>query len=112
MKKFLFILTFMVALVGTPAVHAQDAEAYLHVANAQNYARAHMWKTLCNYGNSCSYYPAATGWYQRINDNYVRVEVRSYVYGRGTCYRVFAVRGNDGSEYITTDGSSPYYYCQ
>lgn len=106
MKKIVLLaLTFLLTLA-----LAASASAYLHVANAQNYARAHVWRTFCNY--NCLSYPSATGWYSRINDNYVRVEIVARKSGYGTCYRVFAVRGNDGSEYITTDGSAPYYSCQ
>jgi hypothetical protein len=89
---------------------ATAASAYLHVADAQHYAEAHMWKSFCNYGSNCGSYPAPTGWYDRISDSYVRVEVWAWSKGK-QCSRVFAVHGSDSSPYITTDGSSFGYFC-
>lgn len=108
-KKLLFILTPILTLLIVAVAYA----SYLHVSYAQNYARYHVFKTFCNSSYStCPTYPWATGWYQRINNNYVRVEIAVRKSGTaGTCRRVFAVRGYDGAEYITSDGSSPYYYC-
>jgi hypothetical protein len=92
---------------------AASAQAYLHVENAQNYARAHMWKTLCNYSYARCTYPRATGWYQRISSSAVRVEVSAYYYPNAQwCARVFQVNGSDASPYISSSGSSPYYYCR
>lgn len=110
-RSILPILVIVTAIFTSWAI-AASAQAYLHVANATDYARGHVWRTFCNYGNNCSYYPVGTGWYQRISDSYVRTEIKVYRYGYGTCTRVFAVRGSDAAPYITTDGSAPYYTCR
>lgn len=112
MKKIRLLLVGFVTLVTSLAMSA-SAFAYLHVSYAQDYARAHVWRTFCSSsGNVCVDYPRPTSWYRRINANYVRVEIYVYRYGSGACTRVFAVKGNDGASYISSDGSSPYYYCR
>lgn len=111
MRKLRILFGAMIALV-LSLVAVASASAYLHLANAQNYAAAHMWSSFCNNStNYCTGYPWATGWYSRVNDSYVRVGVAVGTYTSGTCSRVFAVRGSDSSPYITSDGSSPYYTC-
>jgi hypothetical protein len=95
-----------------PSVAVAEASAYLHVANAQNYARAHVYATFCDSSSYwCPTYPWATGWYDRITDSYVRVEIEVRRRNSGDCYRTFAVHGSDANPYITTDGSSYGYYC-
>lgn len=106
--KKLSVLFALVILLGM-LIATASASAYLHVATAQNYAKTHVWNSWC--GGQCRAFPSETGWYDRINDSYVRVEVTAYRYGSGQCYRVFAVRGSDSAPYITSDGSAPYYTC-
>lgn len=87
--------------------------AYLHVANAQTYAKQHAWKVFCGSSSAtCPNYPNATGWYQRVSNTKVRVEIHVYRTGQGNCYRIFAVVGDDTSPQITSDGSSAYWACQ
>jgi hypothetical protein len=111
MRKFRLLLATLLAVIFS-VVGAASASAYLHVYNAQNYASGHVWRTFCNSSYAyCPRFPNETGWYQRISSNEVRVEIHVTKYGYGSCYRVFDVRGNDGSEYISTAGSAPYYAC-
>lgn len=111
MRKLALLGAALVALVLSLVV-AASASAYLHVANAQNYARAHVYATFCDSSAYwCPTYPWATGWYDRITDSYVRVEIAVNRRNSGTCTRVFAVRGSDANPYITSDGSFPYYAC-
>lgn len=107
------------ALLLAAAVLAATAVAafglgYLHVANAQSYAVNHVWvSSPCNQSSAkCWRYPYATGWYERINNNKVRVEIAVGIAGHSKlCTRVFAVIGDDNSPSVTSNGSSPYYYC-
>lgn len=111
-RSILPLLLVLAAIFGSWAIAAK-AQAYLHVANAQSYAVNHVWVSFCNQSSYwCWRYPYATGWYQRISDSYVRVEIAVGRRGYSRhCTRVFAVRGSDGSPYITSDGSAPYYSC-
>jgi hypothetical protein len=109
-RKLLALGSLVVALLAT-GVAVAWALGYLHVYTAQQYASAHVWKTFCaSNWNNCSTYPTGTGWYDRVTNNYVRVEIRVRSKGQ-TCTRVFAVRGDDDNPYITTEGSFPYYFC-
>lgn len=113
MKRILrlLLLAMTVALAPFMVTTASAEASYLHVSYAQSTAKAHMWNTLCA-SVGCRDYPWSTGWYQRINSNEVRVEVKDYVYGSGYCWRVFDVRGADYAAYISTSGSAPYYSCR
>lgn len=108
------ILVIVAAIIGSWAVAAKAAEAaYVHVANAQVYARQHAWKTFCSSSSYyCPTYPWATGWYSRVSNTEVRVEVATDRRGSGRCYRIFDVRGDDSNLYISTSGSSAYWACQ
>jgi hypothetical protein len=109
-KKLSILSTVVGALLATAAT--AFALGYLHVYTAQNYAAAHVWRTFCgSNANTCPSYPTATGWYDRITNNYVRVEIRVRSRSNGNCTRVLAVRGDDDNPYITSDGSFPYYMC-
>jgi hypothetical protein len=110
-RSILSAVGTLIALVLSLVVVA-SASAYLHVYNATSYASNHVWATFCNSRvSTCYTYPSGTGWYDRISDTYIRVQIQVDRYGNGHCIRTFAVHGNDGSEYITSDGSSPYYTC-
>lgn len=112
MRRFKLFLALVATLLVT-LVAAVSASAYLHLANAQSYAVQHTWTTFCNSSSYwCWRYPFADGWYQRINDSYVRVEIQVGKRGYSKlCYRVFAVKGSDAAPYISTDGSWPYWNC-
>lgn len=109
-RKLLAAASLVVAAL-TTCVATAWALGYLHVYTAQQYAAGHVWRTFCasNY-NNCPGYPSATGWYDRVTNNYVRVEIRVRTRTQ-TCTRVLAVRGDDDGPYITSDGSFPYYVC-
>lgn len=110
MRMLRILLAAVMLLLATAAT--AFALGYLHVYTAQNYAAAHAWAVFCqSNANNCPSYPVATGWYDRINNNYVRVEVRVYRRGTGNCSRILAVRGDDDNPYITSDGSSAYWFC-
>lgn len=110
MRK-LSILLSLVALLLMLVVTA-SASAYLHVANATNYAAAHSWSTFCSSSYSlCPSYPWGTGWYDRGSDSYVRVEIMVRRYDNVYCHRVFAVRGSDASPYISGAESAQYWSC-
>lgn len=108
--------TAVVRLVSTVPVAAavvpDDAQAFLHVANAEAYAVDHAWRasTWCDYGNRCSKYPAAIG-YTRRSDTRVDVNVRVYGYaGYSSCQRVMYISGaTDSQAYVS--GANPYFVC-
>lgn len=105
----LVIIAVVLGAIGVASAHA----AYVHVANAQTYSKQHAWTTFCSSSSYwCPSYPNATGWYQRISNTEVRVEVHVNRRSSGSCYRIFDVRGDDSSLRISTDGSSAYWACQ
>lgn len=107
LSKSLLLATGMLLLTAAVAV-----AAYLHLANAQTYAKQHAWTVFCGSSSrTCPNYPNATGWYQRVSNTKVRVEIHVYRAGSGNCYRIFAVTGDDSSPQITSDGSSAFWSC-
>lgn len=111
-KRYFMPVLLLIGSILVTWVVAASAQAYLHVSAAQDYARAHVWRTFCSSsGRVCADYPRPTSYVRRYSANYVRIEIYVYRYGSGACTRVFAVKGNDGASYISTDGSSPFYYC-
>jgi hypothetical protein len=106
------ILAFVLCLA-----MAASAMSYVHLADARAIAQNHVWVSAPCYqsSNNCWQYPFYTSYYQRVNDNYLRVEIGVGWY---TCsrtkygYRVFGVQGtSDSNAHVTTQGSNPYWAC-
>lgn len=93
--------TAVVSLVSSvpvaSAVVPDDAEAYLHVANAYDRGKVHVSNYDCPTFGYCYQYPAALS-YERKSDTRVLVRIRMYNNsGAHPCSSWFDIRGSDTS---------------
>ena len=97
-------------IVWTFAIASASASAaYLHEANAQNYAKAHAWNTFCEGLTRCTKYPWIIST-RRVSNTDVRTRVGAQHRVYGNCARTFEVIGDDSAPRITS-GSDPYWSC-
>lgn len=90
------------------AVVPDDAEAYLHVANAYDRAKTHVANYDCPTFGYCYAYPVALT-YSRVSDTRVKVEIRMYNNsGAHPCAGWFDIRGSDTSSTLDHIG---YWVC-